>query len=395
MDTINDFRLLTTIILCALGSSFSAPSIAAKNDNPPANPVSLYDGYLLAGSNNPFSYILGTHTLGNGMTLIVNSGNTNHGTGAGYTPNGRPIPTPYLGNGGAFKFTSGALSVDNLTITDGSLLGGNVELTSSLVIDVNDTVIVNNGASLTSSSGVDSQIKNLINDGSVNVTAGRLNVTNSVINNNTINIVSGAELSNNGSPINSYTQHSGTTTVNGALSSSTVSIQGGLLKGSGIIEGNVEVFGGGQVGPGNSPGVLTVIGTFTLGPSGTLVLEAGDTLWDQLIAQSFDLTGGDIQFTLVESRDINTFISDFSIDNFLRVGDLTTNLGYLESGLSLTSFSNINFTAYDAFNNSWYNLNLNAGGSFSVSAVPVPAAVWLFSSGLIGLIAVARRKRTT
>lgn len=32
--------------------------------------------------------------------------------------------------------------------------------------------------------------------------------------------------------------------------------------------------------------------------------------------------------------------------------------------------------------------------SFAVSAVPVPAAVWLFGSGLLGLIGVARRKKT-
>ena len=38
-------------------------------------------------------------------------------------------------------------------------------------------------------------------------------------------------------------------------------------------------------------------------------------------------------------------------------------------------------------------LNLSAGAfSGSFSAVPVPAAVWLFGSGLIGLIAIARRK---
>ena len=31
--------------------------------------------------------------------------------------------------------------------------------------------------------------------------------------------------------------------------------------------------------------------------------------------------------------------------------------------------------------------------SFAVSAVPVPAAVWLFGSGLLGLVGVARRKK--
>ena len=35
----------------------------------------------------------------------------------------------------------------------------------------------------------------------------------------------------------------------------------------------------------------------------------------------------------------------------------------------------------------------NNQGGWSVSAVPLPAAVWLFGSGLIGLFGIARRKR--
>ena len=34
-------------------------------------------------------------------------------------------------------------------------------------------------------------------------------------------------------------------------------------------------------------------------------------------------------------------------------------------------------------------------GTATPSAVPIPAAVWLFGSGLVGLLGVARRKRTT
>ena len=36
--------------------------------------------------------------------------------------------------------------------------------------------------------------------------------------------------------------------------------------------------------------------------------------------------------------------------------------------------------------------NLFRSGGISPVAVPIPAAVWLFGSGLIGLVAVARRK---
>ena len=38
--------------------------------------------------------------------------------------------------------------------------------------------------------------------------------------------------------------------------------------------------------------------------------------------------------------------------------------------------------------------NFNANFDFKVAAVPVPAAVWLFGSGLLGLVGVARRKKS-
>lgn len=38
---------------------------------------------------------------------------------------------------------------------------------------------------------------------------------------------------------------------------------------------------------------------------------------------------------------------------------------------------------------------INNPGVWSVSAVPVPAAIWLFGSGLIGLIGIAKKKKNT
>jgi hypothetical protein len=43
------------------------------------------------------------------------------------------------------------------------------------------------------------------------------------------------------------------------------------------------------------------------------------------------------------------------------------------------------------FGNVAYTLELT--GTITPSAVPVPAAVWLFGSGLLGLVGVARRKK--
>ncbi len=45
---------------------------------------------------------------------------------------------------------------------------------------------------------------------------------------------------------------------------------------------------------------------------------------------------------------------------------------------------------------SQFNLDIGSGNSMTVTAVnavPVPAAAWLFGSGLIGLVGIARRKK--
>jgi fibronectin-binding autotransporter adhesin len=63
--------------------------------------------------------------------------------------------------------------------------------------------------------------------------------------------------------------------VNGLLTSPQVNVSG-LLKGTGVIAGNV--WNNGVVAPGNSPGVLTVNGNYTQTTSGALEIELGDLL---------------------------------------------------------------------------------------------------------------------
>ena len=59
------------------------------------------------------------------------------------------------------------------------------------------------------------------------------------------------------------------------------------------------------------------------------------------------------------------------------------------------------FASAIALDDGWQNLfdqeeDITAynGATVNVSAVPVPAAVWLFGSGLIGLVGIARRRTT-
>jgi len=75
-------------------------------------------------------------------------------------------------------------------------------------------------------------------------------------------------------------------------------------------------------------------------------------------------------------------VVDFTLDG---MGALyMTNLNY--EGISDTLY------LHDRSGEEVFSID-NASIAFGVSAVPVPAAVWLFGSGLIGLIGIARRKK--
>lgn len=67
-------------------------------------------------------------------------------------------------------------------------------------------------------------------------------------------------------------------------------------------------------------------------------------------------------------------------------GSLDTPLTFFGQAKSLTDFTTTELGVW--------NLSSNGELSFSagVSAVPVPAAVWLFGSGLLGLVGIARRR---
>ena len=66
---------------------------------------------------------------------------------------------------------------------------------------------------------------------------------------------------------------------------------------------------------------------------------------------------------------------------------------YIWALLRAKSQSGLNATSADAFNTGTMTFRGNPDlVAASISAVPVPAAVWLFGTGLIGLIGVARRK---
>jgi hypothetical protein len=70
--------------------------------------------------------------------------------------------------------------------------------------------------------------------------------------------------------------------------------------------------------------------------------------------------------------------------------DLTTTLLHTYSCISVSSCNPDSFV----YNTVSYWPDDAAVGVFLVRVVPIPAAVWLFGSGLIGLIGIARRKKS-
>lgn len=96
-----------------------------------------------------------------------------------------------------------------------------------------------------------------------------------------------------------------------------------------------------------------------------------------------ELSGSDFNLTSIYTNQTITLLND---NEFI----LATSS---DSGLSWSTV----FSAQEIFpGSSWYELTFTTGTLTQVDAdlqaVPVPAAAWLFSTGLIGMVAVARRK---
>lgn len=116
----------------------------------------------------------------------------------------------------------------------------------------------------------------------------------------------------------------------------------------------------------------------------TPAADPGDptAFWDTFVVNADNAATGTVDFVFL-GRSIGFFSGDFAVANM--TFDVLGGVG---------TSSNINFA--DTFGG-WSNAG-NAvpvdyvAGQVTVSSVPVPAAVWLFGSGLLGLVGVARRR---
>ena len=85
--------------------------------------------------------------------------------------------------------------------------------------------------------------------------------------------------------------------------------------------------------------------------------------------------------------------------NLLEIGGWTLGLSTLDIDnpdvnlLHLSGTGVLSGNGFDATDVTWtFSAQSAASYSLAVTAVPIPAAVWLFGSGLLGLVGIARRK---
>ena len=169
-------------------------------------------------------------------------------------------------------------------------------------------------------------------------------------------------------------------------SNSVVVGEGGSVAGSGTFDAPGHwpfTVDGGWIGPGFSTGTLEFNSDFDL-ISGILELEA-NSLQDTdrvLIGGDFNIDNGLIEVMLAFAPEEGDILDFFAIS-----GATNIPVGYNPVVGVAAAGSGVPFGT---------PFTVDIGGElFSgvvTSAVPIPAAVWLFGSGLLGLIFVSRRR---
>jgi len=133
--------------------------------------------------------------------------------------------------------------------------------------------------------------------------------------------------------------------------------------------------------------------------------EPGTTCTDSITATgSFDDSTFDVGFlgNIYQLTDLNIVVGSEiftnSMDFFFGYGEITLEAGIFKaldySAAADNNGANYNFDSVTIAFNSTDQLNGSWLANSYTTAVPVPAAVWLFGSGLLGLAGIAGKKKT-
>ncbi|WXG53143.1 MAG: hypothetical protein RNU03_20935 [Candidatus Sedimenticola sp. (ex Thyasira tokunagai)] len=160
----------------------------------------------------------------------------------------------------------------------------------------------------------------------------------------------------------------------------------GVFTGSGVVKGTL--LNGGDVGPGNSPGVLTV-DNYMHTPDGTLMIELGGlvvgTEYDVLNVIDTAALDGMLELSIINGftpMEGNVF-DIITAENITGTFDQLLLLGTAADYMWDIQILQNEVGTIDV-------LRLTAGAA----AVPLPSAVWLFLSAAVCLVGIGRRKKS-
>jgi len=363
------------------------------------------DGHVVTGINSTvndvYNFTMGTY-VNNGRIVKASSSDDIYIRNYGVFINNNNISL--AGDGGVYSGINYHFEDDELI----NHTGGRFTNSADKYITVSDHAVVSLGGDFNNEGTVRFQNTyhtQKISGAFVNNNTGLVTVNNSTIdlsgdfnNRGIVNVDANSNVVGTGT----YRQqgnHDATTVVNGRIETS-VEINQGELSGSGFIVGDLIVTSQGTVRPGNSPGLLTIAGDFTLEEGADLVLEIWGNSTSGFQFDQLSITGnynllGNVHFDLGAGVDVSVFDFTESVDSVFSLTDFFLN----ESGdvLDLGMFVDSNIQISSQFLDDTYLLDIaldeNGEAVSSVRVVPVPAAVWLFGSGLIGLFGVARRRK--
>ncbi len=371
-----------------------------NTNGPPANYPG--GGYSLSGTLNNYGTLTNSGTMTNAYCILNNSGTlTNTGTLNNFSS---------FGGGGTLNNNLGGTLNNNNVLNNwyGGTLANNGALNNSGSLEnaeggtLTNTGALNNSGTLDNGNG-----GSLVNYGAL-TNSGRLSAVGginpgSVVNygilNNSGNIGIGnigARLTNYGALINlvggRLTTDMGGTFLNYGIlinnyimsQDGGINITGGSLGGTGTMTGDVTIGSRASVHPGNSPGTLTINGTFS--SSGNLLFDIGGLNAGQYSVLQINgdaiFTGGNVEFD---------FITGYSA----KPGD-SWDLLFADS---ITGWDTLAFTLAGLGNGLSWEIDPFTNGErllITVSpnaVVPIPPAFFLLGSGLLGLGALMRFRK--
>ena len=246
---------------------------------------------------------------------------------------------------GSIGIAGGTLSVSsssNLGATPGSVDGDNIVFNNNATLKTTSsfTLASNKGITMTGAGKISTDASTTLTYGGVITDSGALTKTGA----GTL-ILTGENTYTGATTVSAGTLTVGTSS-NGSDSiiAGNVSVEGGVLSGGGVIDGNVAyASSAGTLAPGNSIGTLTVGGNLTLSADDTTEIEFNATSADKIIVNGNtiiagtislfpeDTTYSDTQLTIVDGSGGGTFAGTFAtktMNNESNLNDATWDISY-------------------------------------------------------------------